>query len=87
MIDLSKHKLELNYPCEWVYKVIGANDEDIQNAVASIMLQREHSLTKANVSKKGKFKSYTLKTLVHNEDDRNFIYEALKAHNAIKMVL
>ena len=33
MIDLSQHKLELNYPCEWVYKVIGANDEDIQNAV------------------------------------------------------
>jgi len=28
-----------------------------------------------------------LDLLVHNEDDRNFIYEALKAHQNIKMVL
>ena len=87
MIDLSKEKLELNYPCNWVYKVIGLNEEEISIAVKEVVERTEYTLKKSHVSKKGKFISFNLEVLVHNEDDRKMIYDMLCAHEKIKMVL
>ncbi len=87
MIDLSKEKLKLNYPCSWTYKVIGKNDNEVKSAVKEILSSREYSLKESNTSKKGKFKSFTLELLVHNDDDRKTLYEILSAHDNIKMVL
>ncbi len=87
MIDLSNEKLDLNYPCNWIYKVIGSNETEIQIAVKEIVEQREYTLKHSHISKKGKFLSFTLELLVHNEDDRKMLYEMLCAHKDIKMVL
>ncbi len=87
MRDLNKEKLELNYPCKWIYKVIGKNDQDIKIAVKEILDQREYVLKLSNSSKKGKFKSFTLELLVHNEDDRKMLYDILCNHDNINMVL
>ena len=87
MIDLSKEKLELNYPCSWTYKVIGKNEKDIKSAVKEILSDREYKIKISNISKKGKFQSFTLELLVHNDDDRKTLYEILLAHDNIKMVL
>ena len=87
MIDLSNKKLELNYPCNWIYKVIGRDENDIKDAVKEILNPREYNLKISHESKKGKFKSYNLELLVHNEDDRKTLYEILSAHANIKMVL
>ena len=84
---LEGKKLELEYPCNWCYKVIASEKEALQNAVKDIVDQREHKLTDSNQSKSGKYVSMNLDMLVHNEDDRQFIYDALKKHNDIKMVL
>jgi len=83
----SKEKLELTYPCSWTYKLIGYEKEAIQKAIHEVILDREHSLTHSNKSKTGKYVSMNLDLIIHNEDERNFIYEALKAHQHIKMVL
>jgi len=82
-----KEKLELNYPCKWVYKLIAGEKEALEKAIHDVIESREHKLTHSNKSKTGKYISMNLDLLVHNEDDRNFIYEALKAHSNIKMVL
>ena len=87
MIDLSKEKLELNYPCNWTYKVIGKNENDIKSAVKEILDQREYKLKVSKASAKGKFLSFTLDLLVHNEDDRKTLYDILCNHEKIKMVL
>ena len=87
IINESKEKLELIYPCDWSYKLIAGEKEALQKAIRDVIDEREHKLTHSNKSKSGKYISMNLDLLVHNEDDRNFIYEALKAHNAIKMVL
>mgnify|MGYP000636153564 CR=1 FL=1 len=87
MIDLSKEKLELTYPCNWIYKVIGSNEEDVKAAVKEVVDRAEYTLKESHTSKKGKFKSFTLEVLVHNEDDRKTLYEILCAHEKIKMVL
>jgi putative lipoic acid-binding regulatory protein len=87
MIDLSDKKLELDYPCDWQYKVVGHNQELIECAMKKIFDKREYKLKLSNVSSKGKFKSFSLNLLVHNEDDRVEIYNQLKDHDDIKYVL
>jgi len=84
---LDGQKLELEYPCSWCYKVIASEKEALQKAIKDVIDEREHKLTHSNSSKSGKFVSMNLDMLVHNEDDRNFIYQALKQHQDIKMVL
>ncbi|PHQ66006.1 MAG: DUF493 domain-containing protein [Sulfurimonas sp.] len=80
-------KLELIYPCAWAYKLIAGEKEALEKAIHDVIMDREHKLTHSKNSKGGKYISMNLDLLVHNEDDRNFIYEALKAHQNIKMVL
>ncbi len=80
-------KLELTYPCSWSYKLIAGEKESLEQAIKDVISEREHKLTHSKNSKGGKYISMNLDLLVHNEDDRNFIYEALKAHQNIKMVL
>ncbi len=87
IINDSKEKLELEYPCNWAYKLIASEKEALQKAIHDVIQEREHKLVHSNKSKSGKYISMNLELLVHNEDDRNFIYEALKAHSNIKMVL
>ena len=87
IINDSEKKLELTYPCNWAYKLIAGEKEALEKAIHDVIQERDHSLKHSNNSKSGKYISMNLELLVHNEDDRNFIYEALKAHNNIKMVL
>ncbi len=82
-----KEKLELTYPCSWSYKLIGYEKETIQKAIHDVILEREHNLTHSSASKTGKYVSMNLDLVIQNEDERNFIFEALKAHQNIKMVL
>ena len=84
---LKGKKLELEYPCNWCYKVIASEKEALQKAVQEVIDKREHKLSDSNSSKTGKYVSMNLDMLVHNEDDRQFIYDALKKHQDIKMVL
>lgn len=84
---LKNEKLELTYPCSWCYKVIATEKAALEQAVRDVLLEREHKLTHSNNSKTGKYVSMNLDLLVHNEDDRQFIYDALKQHQNIKMVL
>ena len=80
-------KLELEYPCNWKYKVVGAERKALEAAIHSVILERAHTLEHSKASKTGKYISLNLDLIVHNEDDRTFIYEALKAHDDVKMVL
>lgn len=87
IINASSERLELVYPCSWSYKLIASEVEALKKAIHDVMEEREHKLTHSNSSKAGKYISMNLDMLVHNEDDRNFIYEALREHQNIKMVL
>lgn len=82
-----KDKLELTYPCSWSYKLIGHEKEALEKAIHDVIIEREHNLTHSNNSKTGKYVSMNLDLIIHNEDERNFIYEALKKHKNVKMVL
>jgi putative lipoic acid-binding regulatory protein len=80
-------KVVLEYPCNWSYKIISTEVAALKKAIHDVIEERSHDLTHSKNSKGGKYISMNLDMLVHNEDDRNFIYEALKQHQDIKMVL
>ncbi len=87
ILNDNEQKLELTYPCSWSYKLIASEAKALEKAIKDVIDEREHKLVHSKNSKGGKYVSMNLDLLVHNEDDRNFIYEALKAHQNIKMVL
>ncbi len=87
ILNDSEKKIVLEYPCNWCYKVIASEEAALKQAIRDVIDEREHKLTTSNKSKTGKYTSMNLDLLVHNEDDRTFIFEALKKHQAIKMVL
>ena len=87
IINDSETKLELKYPCSWSYRLIGYEKQALQQAIRDVILEREHELQHSNKSKTGKYISMNLSLVIQNEDERNFIYEALKKHQNIKMVL
>lgn len=87
IINESTQKLELTYPCRWCYKVVAYERAGIEIAALEVFGQREYSLEPSKASSSGKYISMNLELLVHNEDERTFFYETLKAHPHIKMVL
>ncbi len=87
IINDSDKKVEIAYPCEWKYRVIGEERERIEEAVRSVMGERPHTLTFSKTSGKGNYHSYELSTLVHNEEDRTELFRQLKEHDHLKMVL
>lgn len=84
--DLTQ-KLELTYPCMWCYKVVAYERAGIEIAAMEIFCERPYSLEPSKASRGGKYISMNLELLVHNEDERTYFFETLKAHQHIKMVL
>jgi len=100
ILNDSKKKVVIEYPCNWCYKVIASERKALEQAIRDVIDEREqkvngkareaslgYKITPSNKSKGGKYTSLNLDLLVHNEDDRTFIFEALKKHQDIKMVL
>jgi uncharacterized protein len=86
-INDTTQKLELEYPCSWLYKIVAYERAGIEIAAMEIIGERSYSLNPSNKSSGGKYISMNLELLVHNEDERTYFYETLKAHPHIKMVL
>ena len=87
MIDkIDDEENSVDYPSEWIYKVIGSDKESVHNAIASIIQDSEYLINDSNTSKTGKYLSFDVKVMVGDEAYRNKIYQALKKHNDIKFV-
>ncbi|OQX73644.1 MAG: hypothetical protein B6D59_05055 [Campylobacteraceae bacterium 4484_4] len=88
VITFGEHdKPEIVYPCEWEYKVIVDAEYDIGELTGELLGEREHTLKPSNTSKGGKYRSYSIRLLVHNEEERRFLFDAFKKGERVKMVL
>jgi len=85
--DKTQDKPEINYPCEWGFKVIGTDKEKLEACIKEIMAGREHQCSEGNVSKKGKFLSMNTKCEVASEEERNALFKAFSDHDDVKMVI
>ena len=82
-----KQKLELEYPCPWVYKIIGRDQEELRAAIAEIVQARECLVSLSNSSSGGKYLCLDVELVVVSAEDRECQYCAFKEHPAVVMVL
>lgn len=87
MIDLNNHKLELDYPCNWCYKIIIKHEHNANKIAKNIFESREYKVTKSKISSGGKFKSYNIDLLVTSHEDRTNIHKMIEEHKDIQMVV
>ena len=77
----------IEYPCRWLYKVIGSDREELRLALAEIIAPDTCRISFSNSSSGGKYHCFNVEVTVTSEEERNSIYRDLKIHPRIKMVL
>ena len=87
MTGEKKQKIQLEYPCPWVYKIIGPDKDQMKIAVAEIIRDCQYKISPSRSSETAKYQCLNVELTVESEFQRTALYEALKAHRAIKMVL
>jgi putative lipoic acid-binding regulatory protein len=87
MFGTNKHKLHLDYPCQWIYKIIGTNQDEMQSAVTELIRDRPCKISFSRRNEMARYISLNVEVIVESESHRMDLYYALKAHPAIKVVL
>lgn len=77
----------IDYPCPWGYKVIGSDVERLRRAIAEVIQERPHTVTPSRRSMTGKYHCLDVELVVTSEEYRVEIYEGLRRHPAVKIVL
>ena len=82
-----EQKLHLEYPCKWIYKIIGTDEDQMRCAVKEILRDRNYSISHSRSSETAKYHCLNVELLVESENQRKSFYDTLKAHPAIKIIL
>ena len=80
-------KPEIAYPCRWIYKVIGRDPEGLRGAIAEVMKGSRHTVTPSRSSKAGSYHCLNVELTVESEPVRLDIYERLRSHPSVIMVM
>ncbi len=87
MNENSGCKPEIQYPCQWEYRIIGEDRAAMHLAITTAVAAAECSINDANVSSSGRYISLSLKITVNNDAERLQLYRFLAGEPAIRMVL
>lgn len=85
--DPCKTKPDIDYPCPWVYKVIGVDEQQLRALIAELLGERVHDVSLSHRSAKGKYTSLRLDLTVTDEADRLRLFAALSGNQAVRVVL
>lgn len=80
-------KPDIDYPCTWIYKVIGEDTQVLQEVIMTACAPAEVVISHSHSSSGGKYHSLNATLTVEDEQTRLQIYELLKQHPAVKVVL
>ena len=83
----SSAKPEIEYPCEWGYKLIGTDTTALQAVIFDVVGERPYTTKGGNSSSKGKFHSLNMRCRVESQEDRDRIFKAFSDHKDVKMVI
>lgn len=82
-----KDKPKIDYPCSWVYKVIGTNETTLRAAIETVLGTENLLITSSHSSSGGKYISLNAEIVVNNDESRLSGYQNLKNHAAVKVVM
>ena len=87
MLNGQENKGEVTYPCPWAYRVIGRGREELRQAAETALAGREGLIYHVNRSREGKYHSLHVELVVADELDRDLVFQRLRCHPAVVMVL
>jgi putative lipoic acid-binding regulatory protein len=87
MMAENECKPQIDYPCAWVYKVIGRDGDHLRNAIAEVLVGTAHTVTPSRSSKRGAYHCLNVATTVATERARLDLYERLRSQAAVIMVM
>ncbi|MBN2539214.1 MAG: DUF493 domain-containing protein, partial [Deltaproteobacteria bacterium] len=73
----------VEYPCRWIYKIIGSDSGELEEVIEEIVRGYDYTIAPSNISKNGTYRSLTLEVLVDDEGCRTGIYDTLRNHPAV----
>ena len=80
-------QLDIEYPARWLYKVIGTDEASVRAAVLEVIDVPDVSVELSNKSSAGRYVSVNVEVVVSSQQERVELFEALRAHSAVRMVL
>jgi len=80
-------QLDIEYPCRWLYKVIGSDEASVREAVLEVIDVADVMIELSHTSSSGSFVSINVEVTVQDHDQRRGLFEALRGHAAVRMVL
>ncbi|MBG84469.1 MAG: DUF493 domain-containing protein [Phycisphaerae bacterium] len=86
-MDVEEQTLNLDYPCEWEYRVIGSEPAPLEQAIKEVMGARAYTCQEGRQSGGGKWITRVVSLVVQDENERTSLYEQLRSHEAVKIVL
>lgn len=84
---LSSERPRIDYPCTWAYKVIGENQDILRDIIHTTCAPAVVEITYSHSSSGGRYHCLNASLIVDSEEIRLSIYESLRSHPAIKVVL
>ncbi|MDJ0523622.1 MAG: DUF493 domain-containing protein [Planctomycetota bacterium] len=78
---------EIEYPCDWSYRIVGTSEERIRALVARLAGDSRHELKPSRASSSGRYVSFHLTLLVRDEEHRVSTFHALAADESVRYVL
>lgn len=85
--DVSEGRPQLDYPCEWGYRVIAGQESHIRLAIRQAFGEHPVRLGEVRRSSGGRWCSMSVDTTVDNDDQRRGFFERLKQSAGIRLVL
>ena len=80
-------KPEIQYPCQWQYRLIGEDRAAILEAIHAPIDVPACVITEGNVSSGGRYLSLNLEITVNDEAERLRVYQLFAGNPAIRVVL
>ncbi len=80
-------KVKIDYPCRWIYKVIGSNRDELRSIVSALLQDIPHDISTSRSSATGKYHCLNVEVSVESDAKRIAIYEALRENPAVRIVL
>jgi hypothetical protein len=87
ILDSNSKKPIIIYPCNWEYKIIGTNVDEIIKAIEVVTAGMKYEIQSSKVSSNGKYFSLNLNVFVATEVVRDIIFTKLESNEFVKMVL
>ncbi len=78
---------EIEYPCRWQYRLMGAAEAALRGAVERVVGAREHQVQVGNQSRTGKYCSLEVEIEVASRNEQHDLFQRLRAEPGVIYVL